>query len=972
MGTTMLSDVEARAQQRRTRTRDAMWQDLVRASWARAQATTNPAEARRWLERAHRLLPTDGTIAVSLATALLQGSEPQRAAALFRSVLERHDVAQAWSGLAASLHLLGHIEQAREALTQLLQRTAASDQVRTLATTLVGTAWCGLTLDGALWAGAGRHATVCIDGHPALLKWTGTATRLPDGWQAARDIQVSSDGVPQAGSPLPVLRLLAIEGVVEAKSGGIQGWAWHPADPDRAPVLHISGPHGHRQITATDSANTKHDRPLAQPRAFSLGPEVCTELGAPLTVTGPDTRPLLGSPLDPCIEARAVADPAHATFTPIWADVLGPPVTAISRPRPVDIVIPVYRGLTETLACLATVLAHLRPGTRVIVVDDASPDVSLVAALTDLARQRRIRLVRLPTNRGFPAAANAGIAQAKRRDVVLLNSDTLVPPGWLDRLYAAAYSAPGIGTVSPLSNDATILSYPARDGGNPVPTPAETVALDRLAQQANGPACIDIPVGVGFCLYIRRECLDAAGPFREDLFAQGYGEENDLCLRARHAGFRNVAATGVFVAHVGATSFGAARAHLVRRNEAILNRLHPGYDALIQRHLANDPLEPARARMDVLRWRAGRRPGGAVVFITHGGGGGVERVVQGRATAVAAQAQRAILLRPAQIGLLPAVRVESPGGTYPNLVYPMPDGMPALLRLLRPEKLHRVELHHLLGHAHELAGLAHRLGVEAVSVLHDYARICPRITLVSTARRYCGEPDIPGCEACIADLGSLLEDDPPVRTLLSRSTAELQAAHRVLTPSRDAARRIARHIPGLCPEITPWDRDDQPWYPNPAPPAPVTRVVVVGAIGIEKGFEVLLACVRDAKARQIPLEFVVVGFTADDERLLQAGPAFITGEYAESDAVSLIQGQRGHLALIPSVWPETWCFALTRTWEAGLAAVVFDLGAQAERVRATGRGTVLPVGLEPARVNDALLRLATPEAASQCPVESAL
>ena len=787
MAATLLSDVEARAQARRTRTREAMWQDLVRSSWARAQAATDPADARRWLERAHRLLPEDGTIAISLATALLGSGEAQRAAGLFRSVLDRHGVVQAWSGLAAALHLLGHADQARDTLGTLLQHSAATAQVRTLAAALAGRAWCGLTLDGALWAGHGRRTTVHIDGRMVQLRWSGITARLPREWKSAREIAVTCDGPPQAGSPLPVPQLLAVEGVVEAASGSIEGWAWHPADPDRPPVLHVSGPAGQRRIEAITPAATQHDQPLARLRTFRLAPEDCAALGTPIAVTGAGARPLLGSPLDPGIEARAAADPAHTGFAPVWADVVGPPVTTTPPRRPVDVVIPIYRGRAETLACLAAVLAHRPHGTRVIVVDDASPDATLVADLLALARQRRILLVRQPGNRGFPAAANAGIARAAGRDVVLLNSDTIVPPNWLERLQIAACSAPGIGIVSPLSNDATILSYPARDGGNPVPTAAETAALDRLAQRANGAACVDIPVGVGFCLYLRRDCLDAAGVLREDLFAQGYGEENDLCLRARHAGFRIVAATGVFVAHVGGTSFGAARAHLVRRNTAILNRLHPGYDAFIQRHLAADPLAPARARMDALRWRAGRR-GGAVVFITHGGGGGVERVVQERAAAVAVAGQRAVVLRPAQVDGQPAVRIESPGNNFPNLVYPMPDGMAALVRLLRPDKPVRVELHHLLGHAHELAGLARRLDVEAVSVVHDYARFCPRIALVGTARRYCGEPDVPGCEACVADLGSLLEDDPPVRTLLARSVAELAQADQVIGPAAEGGR----------------------------------------------------------------------------------------------------------------------------------------------------------------------------------------
>ena len=71
---------------------------------------------------------------------------------------------------------------------------------------------------------------------------------------------------------------------------------------------------------------------------------------------------------------------------------------------------------------------------------------------------------------------------------------------------------------------------------------------------------------------------------------------------------------------------------------------------------------------------------------------------------------------------------------------------------------------------------------------------------------------------------------------------------------------------------------------------------------------------------------------------------------------ALIRAQGADLVLMPSVWPETWCFTLGQAWRAGLRAVVFDLGAPAERVRRTGWGHVLPLGLAPAALNDWLLR----------------
>ncbi len=759
------------------------------------------------------------------------------------------------------------------------------------------------------------------------------------------------------GSPLPIEALTRLEGFVETRNGGLTGWAWHPADPDRDPSILI------RTIGRADIALTVREiaedlvlaRPLARPRRFDVTPQMLGHLDEAVSVMSLDGRHLLGSPADPGLERRSLT--GQGVAGPVWADVCGHAPAVGAGRSPVDVVIPVYRGLAQTMACLDSVLATIPPGVRVHVVEDASPEPDLVVALLDLARRRRIRLIRMPENRGFPATANAGLSACAGRDVVLLNSDTLVPPGWLGRLRAAAYSARDIGTVTPLSNDATILSYPDADGGNAVPDLDAATAYDTLAQRANGVETVEIPTAIGFCMYVRRDCLDQVGLLREDLFAQGYGEENDFCLRARHRGWRHLAAPGVFVAHVGGQSFGSARTHLIQRNLAVLNRWHPGYDALIGAYIAADPLAPARRRMDALRWTAQRRNGSAIL-VTHSGGGGVDRVVAIRAAALAADGLRPVVLRPHKGGCV----VQQPDGeAYPNLVFAVPDELPELARLLQADRPRHIELHHLLGHKHEILGLARLLRLPIDTYVHDYAAFCPRIALVSTHRRYCGEPDIEGCKACVADLGSLLADPVRVSALVARSTADFAASRRVVAPSKDAGGRVRRHFPMARVEVVPWEKDVLPPLAIHADPL-LRRVCVVGAIGLEKGYEVLLACVRDARARRLPLEFVVVGYTQDDTRLMDAGPVFITGKYDDADAARLIREQAAHLGFIPSVFPETWCFALSRAWEAGLAVAAFDLGAQAERMRATGRGWLLPLGLQPSAVNNALLttRLASP------------
>lgn len=133
------------------------------------------------------------------------------------------------------------------------------------------------------------------------------------------------------------------------------------------------------------------------------------------------------------------------------------------------------------------------------------------------------------------------------------------------------------------------------------------------------------------------------------------------------------------------------------------------------------------------------------------------------------------------------------------------------------------------------------------------------------------------------------------------------------------------------------------------------RVCVVGAIGVHKGYDVLLACARDAARRGLDIEFVVVGHTIDDARMMATGRVFVTGRFAPGEAVDMIVAQQARLGFVTSIAPETWCLSLGDIWRAGLPVAAFDIGAPAERLKKTGFGFLLPLGLSPGAINNALI-----------------
>jgi len=287
-----------------------------------------------------------------------------------------------------------------------------------------------------------------------------------------------------------------------------------------------------------------------------------------------------------------------------------PQIPARADPeRTVDVIILVYRGAAETEACLDSVLSGgCAQPMRVIAVDDASPEPAVSVLLDRLADKGAITLLRNPRNLGFTASANRGIALGPGRDVVLLNADTIVAPGWLDRLARAAASGPQIASVTPLSNSGQIVSYPAPYRGMACPGPGETAEIDRRAARLNAGETVPLPTGIGFCLYLRRAALDAVGMLDSARFGRGYGEEIGFCRLAALQGWRNLCAADVFVAHRGAVSFGAEKAALAARNDRVIDAIDPSYREALAEFLRRDPLMPARRRLERARLSGDARP----------------------------------------------------------------------------------------------------------------------------------------------------------------------------------------------------------------------------------------------------------------------------------------------------------------------------------------------------------------------------
>jgi GT2 family glycosyltransferase len=240
------------------------------------------------------------------------------------------------------------------------------------------------------------------------------------------------------------------------------------------------------------------------------------------------------------------------------------------------------RPLFDSLIACGDEIAAL--GGEVACYNDSPGDAPLAAALAEhLPRAALHFACRLETNAknlGFVRTMNRAVAEAvaRRADLLLLNSDTVLTQGALTEMVRVAELEHMIGFVNPRSNNATLATLPLR---------APSAALpDWRALAARLPRYSFVPTAVGFCLFIRWNILAEFGGF-DEVYGQGYNEENDLVMRAGRCGYRAVLANHAFVWHEGESSFAIAdisRDRWEPVNRAILDARYPEYSAVTQAH----------------------------------------------------------------------------------------------------------------------------------------------------------------------------------------------------------------------------------------------------------------------------------------------------------------------------------------------------------------------------------------------------
>ena len=650
-----------------------------------------------------------------------------------------------------------------------------------------------------------------------------------------------------------------------------------------------------------------------------------------------------------------------------WDRGAGRPLAA--RPRGVNVVVPIYGAPEELHRCLDSLARHTdleRHRVTLVIDGPQEPAVEAIVGRFSAAHRNAVDVIRNEGRLGFAATANRGMSSSEA-DVVLLNSDTIVTARWLEKLMEASYSNGDIGTVTPLSNHATLCSVPRAFEENLIPAGFDIDSFAALVESVSARSRPVLPTGVGFCLYIRRALLDDVGLFDEKHFATGYGEENDLCLRALARGWLHVADDATFVYHAGQRSFGASSVKRQRHARRVLSRKHRRYMSTIAQLMKVDPLGAVRARIvaslaprpDAKRMR--------VVHLVHGWPpfqhAGTELYAYWLVQRQRATHDVSVYARASDPARAEGTAVElDEHGTRVRLVTNNFTARNPLRRnAIRDRALERdfgrflddehpdlVHVHHLAGHAFSLLRVAQRRRIPVVLQIQDWWFLCARVNRFDHLGNRCTGGTPAKCASC-ATLTKIAPAPLTNRLLhvLRRNAARaaLGASHAFIAGSNAIRDDYAAFVPKSTPfHVIPYGIAlSAPREKRAAARRPV-RFGYVGSIAPHKGVHIAVEAMNGLDRAAASLH---IWGDAD------ANPEYVApmkkdsavvfeGRFREDDKARVFASM--DVLLVPSIGLESFGLAAREAMVSGVPVIASAGGALNEMFAPGECGELFPAG----------------------------
>lgn len=617
-----------------------------------------------------------------------------------------------------------------------------------------------------------------------------------------------------------------------------------------------------------------------------------------------------------------------------------------------DVIIPIYNAYDCLEECIDSVINNTNlKNNRIILVDDKSPDKKVLPLLKKYAKNNKaIILLENEVNLGFVGTVNKGMMYSKN-DVVLLNSDTVVSKNWLDKMIECAYSDETIATVTPLSNNATLVSVPLAFEVNellPGCTFEETAVIVEEASKKEYP---ELPTGHGFCLYIKRTILDKVGYFNVEKFGKGYGEENDFCFRCLDLGYRHVLADNTYILHKESQSFSDSKVQLIEAGMKILRETYPEYVQRLDIWCHSKKI--SYIGENIIHYLAKKNKKKNVLFLIHDWND-VKKNLGGTTLHaydlisnlnnefnfhVFAPNMDGFILHSYIDGLetiLSMPKIDNFTGTnfYNNEYENMLDN------IVKDFGISIIHIHHLIGSYFSVKNVIKNNNLYSIMSLHDFYPICPLINKLYKHNDYCSEMCDKKCGECLSFVN---KRDYNLENLAKNWKEEweefLKGISLLIAPSKSAKEEYLKTFKKLDIEVIEHGIDTKKEHSNlNLNDIKNFDIAFVGAIGVHKGSKILKELIHSNKLGKIKLHLFGI---LDDPTQRSTKKFILHGKYKRDElSKKLSKGNIKLVCLFP-IWPETYSYTLTEAIACGIPVIATNLGAITERVEKYGLGWII-------------------------------
>ena len=618
-------------------------------------------------------------------------------------------------------------------------------------------------------------------------------------------------------------------------------------------------------------------------------------------------------------------------------------------PEGISVIIPVYNGLDDVKRCLASLLSSQGSvAHEIICINDCSPDKEVGIYLSEVEKTSgRVTLIQSEVNRGFVKTVNKGLMARAFRDVVLLNSDTITPDGFIDRLHQVSNQNSQYGVITPLSNNATIFSFPLTLEENSLREHGELNEIDNFLKNNAKDEIFEVPTGHGYCMFVKGDVLEKVGCLNEEEWGVGYGEENDYCQRVKMHGWKIGAYYGMYVGHVGSVSFGdEKRETQISKNLKRLNQLYPEYDQLIQKHIhCEGESRLARNKLQLLKHRHDSSSSD-VLFVTHTLGGGTTEYLNRCVSSLSKEGIQSIFLSTENKNI-----VICDADKTLNCVYRFSE-LDELRDHLKILHLRDVILNSTFNFPAKVFEKIAEVISQYTVVLHDYSWICPRINLIDASGSYCGVPSSDVCVKCI-EVGGTHESfngnwkniNIGLDLWLTKNKTLLDGARTIIAPSNDTAQRMKAKYPDLDIQVK-YHMDtfdlNESVVRYKADSIEEQVIGIFGMIGDHKGMQELKQLCWLFSKRHPGIRVLFFGAMSEKKWMEGYSNVSCVGEYTKDSLGKLIREYKPTLGLFMSKWPETYCYAVTDAVSNGVYPIALDVGAFPERIAQHNYGATIP------------------------------